>query len=224
MYTNGTGIFRNMTLVNNTAGTDGNGFVFAENGNAEIENSIVWDNDIYFYSSGAANSVSVSYSDIQGGEAGIDTNSNGTVNWNEGNINVDPLFTDVENNIYTISVNSPCAGTDLDGNNMGACEVCSSSGIDYDNTMIPDKFTLNQNYPNPFNPTTTISYELPKSSEVMISVFDVRGHQVETLVNSSQPAGRYWVQWNASNYCSGVYFYRIETPEFSDVRKMMLVK
>jgi len=88
----------------------------------------------------------------------------------------------------------------------------------------PCEYILNQNYPNPFNPSTTISYELPKSSYVMVSIFDVCGHLIETLINSNQTAGKYQVQWNASGYSTGMYFYLIETPEFQQVRKMILMK
>ncbi len=88
----------------------------------------------------------------------------------------------------------------------------------------PHEYQLNQNYPNPFNPVTTISYELPRPSNVTVTVYDVRGRVIETLVNQPQQVGIYQVLWNASNYSSGVYFYRIETPEFSKTKQMILLK
>ncbi len=89
---------------------------------------------------------------------------------------------------------------------------------------LPDKFSLGDNYPNPFNPTTTINYALPKSTDVTLKVYNLLGREVATLVNSKQKAGRHQLKFDASDLASGVYFYRISTPEFNKVRKMMLIK
>jgi len=91
-------------------------------------------------------------------------------------------------------------------------------------THKPYQFALEQNYPNPFNPTTMIQYELASPSEVKLRVFDVLGREVATLINARQSAGRYRVEFNASRLSSGVYFYRLETQNFSQTRKMFLVK
>jgi parallel beta-helix repeat protein len=94
----------------------------------------------------------------------------------------------------------------------------------------PDKFTLEQNYPNPFNPTTTIRYSIPDDNvSVRIVVYDIKGREITTLVNSKQSAGSYSVVWNATNkfgekVSSGIYFYRIMTNKFSATKKMMLIK
>jgi len=80
---------------------------------------------------------------------------------------------------------------------------------------------LYQNYPNPFNPTTSIKFDVPKSTVVKVSVFDITGREVDVLVNSQMDAGKYSYEWNASNYSSGVYFYRIETESFTDVKRML---
>jgi photosystem II stability/assembly factor-like uncharacterized protein len=92
------------------------------------------------------------------------------------------------------------------------------------NTEIPKEFKLYQNYPNPFNPSSKIKYQLSKSEYVMINVYDISGKTVKTLVNEKQNAGTYEVKMDASGLSSGVYFYRINAGEFSDVKKMMLVK
>jgi hypothetical protein len=89
---------------------------------------------------------------------------------------------------------------------------------------IPEKFALRQNFPNPFNPTTTIQFELPVDSRVKLDVFDVLGQRVATLKNEDMKAGIYKMKWNAVNYASGVYFYRIEAKDFNAVKKMMLLK
>jgi type IX secretion system substrate protein len=96
------------------------------------------------------------------------------------------------------------------------------TGINSNNS--PLQFKLNQNYPNPFNPSTTISFELPSNSDVKISIYDINGKHVETLVNSPLQAGAHEVIWNASAYASGVYIYKIETDTYSEVKKMMLIK
>jgi len=91
-------------------------------------------------------------------------------------------------------------------------------------TILPEKFQISLAYPNPFNPTTTFSYELPEESYVKISVFDISGRLVETLIHQNQNAGIYNVQWNASSYPSGVYLYQIKAGNFNQVKKCLLVK
>ena len=92
------------------------------------------------------------------------------------------------------------------------------------NTEIPISYSLKQNYPNPFNPTTNIKFAIPNSSGVKITVFDVRGKEAEVLVNETLQAGTYQTEWDASAYPSGVYFYKIQTGDFSETKKMMLVR
>lgn len=93
-----------------------------------------------------------------------------------------------------------------------------------ENYLIPKNFDLTQNYPNPFNPTTTIEYSIPNDANVSLKIFDVLGKEVATLENSHKSAGTYIVNWNASNFSSGVYFYRITAGSFTDTKKMFLVK
>ena len=94
-----------------------------------------------------------------------------------------------------------------------------------DNYMgIPTEFALSQNYPNPFNPVTTIQYQLPKSTKVNISIYNIMGQLVETLVDEYKEAGYYSVFWNASQVSSGMYFYKIVSGDFSDVKKCVILK
>jgi hypothetical protein len=90
--------------------------------------------------------------------------------------------------------------------------------------QIPQKFALYQNYPNPFNPTTTISYDLPERAHVKLTVYNILGQEVATLVNAEQEPGRYNVNFNASDLPSGVYFYRLEAGNFIEQKKMILIK
>jgi hypothetical protein len=97
----------------------------------------------------------------------------------------------------------------------------------------PDNFVLLQNYPNPFNTQTTIHYELPIMSHVLLTIYNLQGQEICNLVDKRQPAGRYFAIWNAGDQTgqpvsSGVYFYRIETESlgnlFTKTEKMILLK
>jgi hypothetical protein len=88
----------------------------------------------------------------------------------------------------------------------------------------PKEFNLAQNYPNPFNPTTRIQYALPKETHVRLEVFNVIGQKVTTLVDAAQPAGYYDRAFDATGLPSGLYFYRLVTPEVNFLKKMMVVK
>ena len=89
---------------------------------------------------------------------------------------------------------------------------------------IPTSFNLYQNYPNPFNPLTNIRFDIPKSSFVKIILYDVLGNVITTIVNEKLSAGSYEVNWDASDYPSGVYIYKLHTSDFVDVKKMVLIK
>lgn len=90
--------------------------------------------------------------------------------------------------------------------------------------LMPNRVSLHQNFPNPFNPTTNIQFELSESSEVTLQVFDITGRRVATLVNGKQPAGQQTVQFDASALASGVYIYKLTTPNQTINRQMVLIK
>jgi hypothetical protein len=92
------------------------------------------------------------------------------------------------------------------------------------NVDIPNQYSLAQNYPNPFNPSTTIKYSLPSDGKVVLKVFDASGREVKELVNGYKPAGKYDINFNASSLASGVYYYRIESNNFTQTKKMLLIK
>ncbi|HTK81625.1 MAG TPA: T9SS type A sorting domain-containing protein, partial [Bacteroidota bacterium] len=89
---------------------------------------------------------------------------------------------------------------------------------------MPKAYALYQNYPNPFNPSTTIRFDVPKASNISLKIYDVLGQEVETLVNEERGAGRYSVNFDAGNFPSGVYYFRIIAGDFSDVKKLLLAK
>lgn len=86
------------------------------------------------------------------------------------------------------------------------------------------QFQLDQNYPNPFNPSTTISYQIPIRGDVTLKVFNLLGSEVALLVNETQNAGAYKVEFNARNLCSGIYFYQLKVGSFMDTKKLSLLK
>ena len=90
--------------------------------------------------------------------------------------------------------------------------------------LVPNSFEVKQNYPNPFNPTTNIEFSIPKDANVSIKIYDILGKEVSTLVNEQRSAGTYIINWNASNFSSGIYFYRVSAGECTETKKMFLVK
>ena len=94
---------------------------------------------------------------------------------------------------------------------------------------LPQSFSLTQNYPNPFNPSTTIGYSVPANSHVRLTIYNIRGQTIATLVDGVKPQGRYEETWNGTNevgsqVASGVYFYRLETNQNTETKKMVLLK
>jgi hypothetical protein len=94
----------------------------------------------------------------------------------------------------------------------------------YDRLVDPERFYLAQNYPNPFNQKTIINYELAIINEIELSVYNLLGHKVATLISKKQSAGSYQVEWNATDFSSGIYYYKLNVGEFQQVKKMVLLK
>ncbi|MFZ1322981.1 MAG: T9SS type A sorting domain-containing protein [Ignavibacteria bacterium] len=97
-------------------------------------------------------------------------------------------------------------------------------GISNYSSLVPDKFSLYQNYPNPFNPSTNIRFDIAKSTFASIVVYDILGKEVSQLVNQVLTPGSYQFSFNAGNFPSGIYYYKIQTDQFTDIKKMMLLK
>ncbi len=92
-----------------------------------------------------------------------------------------------------------------------------------ENNIINNDYQLLQNYPNPFNPATVISYQLPLNSEVNLDVYNLRGQKMSTLVNANQSPGEYSIEWNATGFASGIYFYVLRTSAGSVHSKRMIL-
>jgi hypothetical protein len=99
-----------------------------------------------------------------------------------------------------------------------------TTGIDPISGTTPENFSLSQNYPNPFNPVTKISFAIPKNNLVTLKIYDISGKEVATLINENMSAGEYEATFDASKLSSGVYFYKLTSGNFNDVKKMMLLK
>jgi len=193
------------------------------------------------------------YCDIQGGKEGFDGAVVNYAGRYENNIDADPMIIRAASGDYRLSDSSPCIGVGTDsveiagvwyhvpafcigGNprpspvgsmpDIGACENLLGSplvGVDHESRK-PTQFVLHQNYPNPFNPTTTIKYELSKSSDVRLSVFDMLGREVSVLVNEKRNAGYHEVRFDASGLSSGVYFYRLQAGTYVETRRLLLLR
>ena len=227
-WNNSNPILQNVAISGNSAPYGGGGISCSYYSDPELVNCILWNNtleEIYFYEYGDPNSVTISYSDIQGGEAGIVTNNNGTVNWLEGNIDEDPLFVGTGVFPYSLLEDSPCIdagdpdpayydpedpgnpgyalypamGTII--NDMGAYGGPNTIGwppVGLDDNVIvqtPEVF-LQQNYPNPFNPATTINYSLKENSKVSLNIYNIKGQKVKQLISDQLSIGQYSVVWN----------------------------
>jgi len=92
------------------------------------------------------------------------------------------------------------------------------------NEVIPSAYTLGQNFPNPFNPSTKINFSIPVEGFVTLDVYNAIGQKVASLVNETKTAGNYSVDFDASSLTSGIYFYKISTGNFTETKKMILMK
>ncbi len=217
----------NVTISGNIADYGGSIYCRAIS-NPSLINSILWNDtpeEIYFSPDYNPNSITISYSDIQGGEAGIITNNNGTVNWLEGNIIEVPQFVGTGGYPFTLLEDSPCIdagnpnpiyydpedqfnpgyalwpamGTII--NDMGAYGGPNAIGwpaVDIEEPIIPNSSSLIShlsNYPNPFNPTTTINYSLKENSKVTLNIYNIKGQKVRTLIKDKLETGNHSVIW-----------------------------
>jgi hypothetical protein len=126
------------------------------------------------------------------------------------------------------------ASTSLDGlraaTQKAHAQYRQATPVDNGGTVfLPQSYRLNQNYPNPFNPETEISYTLPKGGYVSLTVFNLLGEKVRTLVDRFQGAGDYYVRWDGTDashktVASGVYLYRLKAGDYNEIKKMILLK
>lgn len=219
-----------ITMVNCTvADNQGRALALHPEGLGTIINSILWNNG---GTESFPSNTSVSYSDIMGGWPG------------DGNIALDPLFVDAANGDYALQQDSPCIGAGSPRSIPGA-EVYSSppdmgaiqSGHTYwrgptdvaEQADRPAAFALEHARPNPFNPSTTVSFAIPRDGDVRLTVYDVNGRLVRTLVDDHVATGEHTVVWNGLDdagraAASGVYIVRLSTPTETASRRLTLLR
>jgi len=219
------------------------------NSNPIILNSILWNNYpilVRFSSVSAQCTLTVSYTDFEGGLDAIETNDNGEVFWLEGNIDADPLFVDPENVDYHLTANSPCidAGDpnsplDPDGTitDMGAFYFDQSIGIDDENIQYSIENIKLSVYPNPFHSLTTISFsneQNQQNEQRKIEIYNIKGQKVKSLecVNSfdakaTKSLSR--ITWNGTDesnkpVSSGIYFINLQSGNKNLIKKAILMR
>jgi hypothetical protein len=120
------------------------------------------------------------------------------------------------------------AATESDGIYIDDIEILTGqymiSDVERISALVPKEFSLSQNYPNPFNPTTRISFNVPITSEVTLTVFDVVGREIASLASGIYQPGKYEATFDASPLSSGFYFAKLTAGTFTSVRKMLLIK
>ena len=205
--------------------------------------------------------VYVNYCNLENGIDSVRvSDSLSTLHWGAGNIAEEPQFIDIKSSDYHLQDTSPLIGSgincftledvmycapesDIDGNPRPAPKGTNTDMGAYENSLgipssitgnirqLPLRFSLDQNYPNPFNPRTIINYELQITDYVELNIYNILGQKVVTLVNERKEAGIYQVEWDASEFANGIYYYRIKvgdparrTGEFQDVKKMILLR
>jgi hypothetical protein len=132
--------------------------------------------------------------------------------------------------VATISITLKDKEASININGSGFVNEAASQGLSLENVrMVPSEYALDQNYPNPFNPTTTIKYQLTQDSKVNLTIYNLQGQVVRTLVNDNVAAGFQSITWNGKNemgqtVASGMYMYRIQAGSFVSVKKMLMLK
>ncbi len=237
----------NCTFYGNVTHTMGGAYCIRGASNSVFVNNILWNNipDQIGFSSGTDPSVlTVDYSNVEGGELGVDTHDNGTLVWGAENIDEPPCFVHPDTGNYRLDrVDSPCIDSGIDlyvvendtivkldpheyfgtAPDMGAFEY---NEVDvHDHVLFtPQDFNLYPVYPNPFNAQTMIHFDLPINSNVKLVVYNILGEEVVELFDQPMKAGYHSQVVNLKEVSSGLYFCGIETENFRQVRKMTLMK
>jgi len=127
---------------------------------------------------------------------------------------------DGADDVRDLSVN----GNHIDLEGDAFIEPGGPTNVEVLSNEVPTEFSLNQNYPNPFNPITTINFSIQEASYVSLKIFNSLGEEVETLVAEELSAGNFNYDWNAKGFASGIYFYKLQTENFFETKKMILLK
>ncbi|MGE5797539.1 MAG: T9SS type A sorting domain-containing protein, partial [Ignavibacteria bacterium] len=194
------------------AGTEHGIFHFKEVGNNwSLINSGLTDNWVF--------SIVVSDKNIFAGtDHGIFLSSNQGENWNTINTGL------LNYGIPAVVLNNKYLFVGTDGSGVWRRPLSEITDVGKVENKIPTQFLLAQNYPNPFNPSTTISFSIPAESFITLKIYDLLGKEIATIVSGELSAGSYKRIWNAENYASGIYFYRLQAGNFTETKKLILMK
>jgi len=227
--------FDHCTFANNTAAY-GTALTIGA-ANVVMTNSIIWGDSTSNHVAldewdGIGGTLVISYTDMVGGSQAVQLEDQQTciLSWGAGNLTQNPMFCLPDSGIFTLAENSPCVAAADNGSNLGMFGIgCDSIILSTIDELLPATFALHQNYPNPFNPVTTIKYDLPENSQVQITIYNMLGRKVKTLVHGFEVAGFKAVQWQGRNdfgqlVGAGVYICQIRTRDFVQTRKMILLK
>ncbi len=259
-------IIMNNTITRNAGENIAGGILCSLSSTATVVNTILWSNsapsgpELYIGTRLYPSTLTIRYSNVEGGEDQVYIREENTLVWGEGMIEVDPMFRDPGVDDYHLmsiacgdSLDSPCIdagdpviidnGIDCDRglgtilSDMGAFGGADSTQVGIgdrgDRSGIPRSLSLFQNYPNPFNPSTTIAFEVPVSSgmanPVSLTIYDLRGRRVRSLLDSTIEPGFHQIHWNGRNdrgerVSSGIYLYTLIASEKTITRKMMVLK
>ncbi|MCD4817186.1 MAG: T9SS type A sorting domain-containing protein [Candidatus Cloacimonetes bacterium] len=242
----------NSSIIQNYS-ISGAGAISCTGSEMNIINSLLWDNEeqqIYISNPyGSTASMIIAYSDIQFGESSISITEECELDYEESNIDLNPLFVNPSEMMYYLQENSPCvdSGTnfyqigneilvDLDSNeyygsapDIGAYEY-GFVNVDELSIIPLNKCILFQNYPNPFNPETKIDFSLNEKKFIELNIYNAKGQKVKTLANKQYSKGNYSVIWNGNDdsckkVSSAVYFYRLKVDgKIEEVKKCLLLK
>ena len=235
-------LLKNVTVSNNTAIDGCGGLYLSYQTSASLINCIFWNNSLHnicVYDFWFLSEITISWSDIEGGQEGIVHNQSGTVNWLNGNLDENPLFTGTGDHPYALSAASLCidAGTpdttglflppyDIIGNpriwneriDMGAYEW-NNLGFEYP-AISNEKLVINI-YPNPFSISTTIEYELSEPGTAEIKIYNQTGQLIEQIVQEDCQKGKNKFIWLAKDAPPGIYFIRLQIDNEILIKKII---
>lgn len=197
------------------AGTYGNNGVYrsTNNGNNWTQTSL---------NNRSILSLAISGTNIIAGSdtSGVYVSTDNGINWVQKNEGMNARRI----NAILLTPNYIYAGTDPNGGNLYRRISAEIIGIEMINSIMPKSYSLSQNYPNPFNPVTQIEFDITKQTFTKLTVYNSIGIEVSVLVNKELKTGKYRVDFDGSNLSSGVYFYRLETEDFSNTKKMIILR
>lgn len=194
------------------AGTNGAGlYLSTDNAKSwKAINSGLTGSNIYAF---AINGMNI----FAGGDGILISTNNGT-NWTDASLGF------ANPHVWALAISGEYIFAGASGSGVWRRPLSELTGVSNELNNTPKDFALSQNYPNPFNPSTVISYSIPSAANVKVIVYNAVGQKVEIIKNGFKQAGNYSVSFNASDLPSGIYFYRLEAGQFSQVKKMLLLK